>query len=170
MKKIPIYKLKNAAPRQSKYRKQFDFEIIDYALIDDEDYKKCNEYKWFKTNKGYARTYKIPTGMHRLVMNAQRGQYVDHIDHNPLNNQKSNLRFCTKTQNGMNRIKQKKNSSSKFKGVCWDKFHSKWVVLIKVNTKRKFLGSFNSEIEAAKAYNEAALKYFGKFAKLNDVN
>lgn len=65
--------------------------------------------------------------------------------------------------------KSYKNSSSKYKGVTWYKEREKWMVRININKKHIFLGYFESEIEAAKAYNDAAIKYYGEYARLNEV-
>ena len=124
-------------------------------------------------NKGY---YKIQINNkqyfnHRLIYLYHYGyipKQIDHIDNNPLNNNIENLRESTQLQNCMNR-KSNKNSTSKFKGVCWHKVSNKWIANIRINGKLKHLGYFKSEIQAAKAYNKAAMKYFKEFAYLNEV-
>lgn len=93
---------------------------------------------------------------------------IDHIDNNHLNNNIKNLRPVTRSQNNMNRIKLR-NTSSKFKGVCWNKQLNKWEVGIKINNKKKYLGLFKSETDAAIAYNNAAIELFGEYANLNEV-
>lgn len=110
--------------------------------------------------------------LHRTVMNARRGQLVDHIDRNPLNNRKENLRFCRHMENLRNRPKPKgKKSSSIFKGVYMpnQKVGAKkpWVARIMVNYRGISLGCHATQEDAARAYNEAAKKYFGEFACLN---
>lgn len=108
---------------------------------------------------------------HRLIFLYHHGylpKYIDHIDSNKLNNNISNLREVTCSQNGMNR-KSNKNSSSKYKGVCWHKQTQKWCTHIAINGKDKHIGYFISETEAALAYNDAAIKYFDEYAKLNEV-
>jgi len=106
--------------------------------------------------------------MHRLIMKNPDNLDVDHIDGDRLDNQKSNLRKATQSQNSMNQ-KNQSGRSSNFKGVCWHTRDHKHQAYIKINQKRKHIGYFDSEIEAAKAYNAAAIKYFGEFARLNDV-
>jgi hypothetical protein len=99
-------------------------------------------------------------------MNAPADLLVDHRNCDSLDNRKANLRFASHTENGQNRRKRK-NATSRFLGVWWDKSKGLWESRIVYNKKRIFLGYFDSEIEAAKAYDEAAKKYFGEFARLN---
>ena len=142
-----------------------------FALVDDEDFAKLSKYKWHSlkgTNTFYAaRGFRLR--MHRFILNAKEGQEIDHRDGNGLNNQKSNLRFCTHSQNNMNQRKLKKNLSSKYKGVSWHKNKKKWAVSIYIDGKNKYLGDFKDETDAAEAYNEAAMKYYGEFANLNTI-
>ena len=93
---------------------------------------------------------------------------VDHVDRNPSNNKIENLREATKSQNCMNR-KPYKNFSSKYKGVSWHELSNKWMSNITINYKHIHLGSFTNEIDAALAYNNAAIKYFGEYAYLNKI-
>ncbi len=146
-----------------------------YALVDDEDYDYLNQWKWYaaKGNSTYYafRGTKTKKGqrtvrMHRVIMNTSKRQEVDHIDHNGLNNQRSNLRNCTFKQNQANKIK-KKNCYSKYKGVYWFNKVKKWASYIRINGVLKYLGTFSSEIEAAKTYNNEAKKTQGEFACLN---
>lgn len=97
---------------------------------------------------------------------------VDHCFSNLDDN--INIRKATKSQNGANRklniSSNKKPKTSKFKGVSWAKASKKWMAGIGVNGKTKNLGYFTDEKDAARAYNEAALKYFGEFARLNSID
>ena len=106
--------------------------------------------------------------MHRQIMRAGKGIEIDHIDGNGLNNCKSNLRLCTRQDNAKNRNKPR-GCSSRFKGVSYRKDSDQWSVSIGLKNRRISLGRFDSEIEAAKAYEQdlAAKKHHGKFAKLN---
>jgi len=143
------------------------------ALVDDEDYKILNQYKWHN-NIGYARTdikdkdKWVSKLMHRLLIDVPDKMEIDHIDGNPLNNQKSNLRLVTHQQNQMNSQKRKK-TSSKYKGVTFDKWTGRWESYIGYNNKKIHLGRFKSEIDAAKAYNEKAKELYGEFANLNII-
>lgn len=142
-----------------------------FALVDDNDFEQANQFKWHFDGR-YAARYTGYKGkkiyLHRFIINAINNQEVDHVNGNKLDNQKSNLRIVTRSQNNYNQ-KQRLNTSSKFKGVCWHKKAKKWMAYIQVNHKLLYLGLFTNEIEAAKAHNETALKYRGKFAKLNEI-
>lgn len=137
--------------------------------VDDEDYEFLNQFKWCIDN-GYARSSvnsKI-VYMHRLLMNNPLGKVcIDHIDRNKLNNQKSNLRVCTYSQNAHNCKDYSNKKTSKYKGV-YNKGNS-YVSRISFEGKRIYLGSFKTEKEAAKIYNKAAKKYYGEYANLNNL-
>lgn len=106
--------------------------------------------------------------LHRVVLERKldrklkKGEFADHIDGNGLNDTRDNLRVATKAQN--NRNSSKRRGTSQYKGVYWDKARNKWRASIAINGVPKFLGRFDDELEAHKAYCEAADKYFGKFA------
>jgi len=146
-----------------------------FAIVDDDIFEGLSACKWHVKrgpNTFYAgcimnrRPDGATTLMHRLIMNAQKGQQVDHIDGNGLNNIKSNLRFCTSTQNKQNG-RSYKNSTSKYKGVSWHRSGQKWQARIRLNGKQVYIGVFNDEAEAARAYDCKAEKLFGEFARLN---
>lgn len=149
-----------------------------HALVDDADHESLSQFKWSASRsrrdlfyaKGQDRNQKR-VYMHRVILGLQRGdkRQVDHIDNNGLNNQQENLRICTYSQNQANSRKLFKNTSSQYKGVCWQKKDQKWCARIRVNRKRIYLGEFQLEAEAASAYNNAAIKYYGEFAKLNEL-
>jgi len=143
------------------------------VLIDDEDFELVSKYNWSlygKDNKFYAenKSSDIYLIMHRLIMNAPPGQMIDHINGNGLDNRKENLRFCSKKENAWNQELRSDNTSG-YKGVSWDKAKKKWMATIKVNYKRIFLGYYKIKEDAAIAYNNAAIKYFNEFARLNEV-
>lgn len=171
MQQIPIYKLKDGCKGANQYNKDIITEICDCALVDDEDFDECMKYRWVKS-KGYAKAYigkRRYILIHRIIMHEKKGEVIHHIDHNKLNNQKSNLRFCSHKENIRNQVKQKRNTSSKYKGVTFHKKLNKWQSSINVDKKYKYIGIFDLELDAAKAYNEAAIKYFGEFALLNHI-
>jgi hypothetical protein len=145
-----------------------------YAIVDPEDYEFLVHYKWYAAKQGYT-YYAIRKhagkhiSMHRQIINAPKGLVCDHIDHNGLNNTKQNLRNCTQSQNACNQRKRR-NKSSTYKGTHWHRRDKKWHARIKANGHRYFLGCFNKEIDAAKAYDKAAKIYHGQFASLNFPN
>ena len=154
--------------------KEIELTQDEIVLVDDEDFKWLNTQKWCCL---YGRKkYKYAQRgngvlMHRIILNAQKGQYVDHIDGNGLNNQRSNLRICTNAQNLWNG-KNHKDGSSRYKGVCraWGRQNWQgWHAQIQIHGEKIHLGDYDSEIDAAHAYNKAALKHFGEFASLNNV-
>ena len=147
------------------------------AIVDDADYEELSKYKWcaWKNRRGVFYAVRNTCGrkgrlisMSRQILGLQYGdsRQADHINHNTLDNGQDNLRICTNQQNQRNR-KSRLNSTSKYKGVCWDKNAKKWQAGLRINKKTRHLGLFLSEKAAALAYNIAAKKYFGKFAYLN---
>ena len=150
------------------------------AIIDDEDYPELMKYQWYavgKPGKEYAARFGSHDGhqssqhirMHRVLMNAPNDVEVDHINGNTLDNRKSNLRLASRAENSRNRTKFKVGGYSMFKGVTYHKRDGYWQAGIKVDGKSVHLGCFKNEIESAKAYNDAALRYFGEFANLNNI-
>lgn len=145
-----------------------------YALVDDEDYEYLNQHKWsvLKNRDGsvyYAVRRKGGghVSMHREIMKVLDGKiFVDHKDHDGLNNQKSNLRLCNNSENKKN-VRSKTNSTSKYLGVSWYKKSSRWRAGITVGGKNITLGYSKDEKEAASIYNIHAKKYHGEFANLN---
>jgi hypothetical protein len=142
-----------------------------YALVDDEDYDKVSQLSWKYTGGYAAHNYQSNgvqhvTYMHRLIMGAKKGQFVDHINHDPLDNRRTNLRLCTHSQNHMNRTKLL-GKSSRYKGVTWNKQVGKWKASIQAEGKYRFIGYFMNELHAALAYDMWAKPTYGEFANLN---
>ena len=141
------------------------------ALVDDEDFEYLNQWKWYVTKRNYVRRSKENETLylHRIILNVKdKNIFIDHVNMNKLDNRKINLRICNRSQNGMNRNKTSLNSSG-YKGVVFDIRRKKYYAKIKVNQKIIFLGYYINCIDAARAYNQAAQKYHGEFAKLNVI-
>uniref|UniRef100_A0A6H1ZTR2 Putative homing endonuclease n=1 Tax=viral metagenome TaxID=1070528 RepID=A0A6H1ZTR2_9ZZZZ len=149
------------------------------TVVDDEDYKYLNQFKWYASKDGstyYAvRGIRLANGkrtlirMHRVILNVPKGMETDHIDRCGLNNLRANLRMCTRQENAMNGSSHK-NSSSRFKGVVWNKNNKKWQAQLGYKGEVIYLGCFLSERVAALIYNNKAIELFGGFAKLNKVS
>ena len=92
--------------------------------------------------------------LHRLIAQAKPGQLVDHWDHNGLNDHESNLRISTYSKNGLNRVGPDTDTTSGFRGVCWDKNRNSWMASVKVNHRNRFLGRYTSKIEASRVVSE----------------
>jgi hypothetical protein len=165
--------------RQWKYGYTFRKIYLDegkWTIVDLEDYYRYARFKWCLGGGGgkfYAiRGQRTGTNdlkivrLHRLIMNAPDGLLVDHRNGDGLDNRRSNLRLATRSQNQFNKGKRK-NTTSQYKGVYFHKEHQRWAAQIIVEGKKICLGHFDSEIEAARIYDEAARKYGGVFARLN---
>jgi len=136
------------------------------ALVDDEDYEKLSTTKWRAVSYGYAISIDGEKGllMHRVIMNAKKGEIVDHKNHNTSDNRKENLRIVTHAQNMMNR---KRNSNCTLpKGV--EKVLNRYRACISKDGKKIHLGTYSSISEAAKVYNKKAVELFGEFAWIED--
>lgn len=142
------------------------------ALIDDEDYPLVSQYKWWAHKN--CRTYYAVRSIRKNGKPSKQTMHIflvgkgfDHIDHNGLNNQRNNLRPATVQQNNINQ--RSFRGSSKYKGVCWYRRLNKWRAYIHIDNKKRHLGYFEKEEDAAKAYNRAAYATYGEFAYLNPL-
>ena len=136
--------------------------------IDPEDEWILLAYNWRMIRQYVGTTVKGKTlYLHRLVLKAEPGQFVDHINNDKLDNRKSNLRFCTHSQNCRNRIGFKKDRP--YKGLSYDKQKDWYKVVIYVNGKRKYIGGSKDPKKAAEMYDRAAIQYYGEFAKTNNL-
>lgn len=143
-----------------------------FAIVDDDDYEQLSRWKWYALKRRetfYAvRKYKRKTMifMHRQILQLTKGdsKETDHRNHCGLDNRKQNIRICSKSQNHQNQ-RPRKLGMSKYKGVVWHK--KKWQVQIGHRGKEIYLGRFDNEIEAAKAYDHKAKELFGEFVYTN---
>ena len=127
------------------------------TFIDLDDIDKVKDYKWcILNNSGYVSTTVNGTNirLHRFIMDCPDDLVVDHINHNRLDNRKSNLRICTQQQNNMNK---------KCIGVTYHKQTSKWIAQINYNYEHIYLGCFDTKEEAIEARKQAEIKYFGEY-------
>lgn len=140
-------------------------------LIDEEDLLRVSERLWsFHGSTGYLVSRIKGTNrneyLHRFITGAIKGQYVDHINHDKLDNRRSNLRLCTNSQNMQNCGKRKSNKSG-YKGVWLNKANGWWYASVRKDYKSYHVGHFRTAEEAARAYDLKALELHGEFASLN---
>ena len=153
------------------------------AIVDDDDWELLEQYQWYYSthNRAYTTTHiscKTENGkrttksrhipMTHMILGITDSRIVDHKNGETLDNRKENLRICTNRQNSAN-SKLRKDRKSGYKGVSFNKNAKKWSSQIKVNYERIYLGIYDTPWKAAQAYDDAAVKYFGEFAKLNNV-
>jgi hypothetical protein len=147
--------------------------IVNFALVDEDDFERVSKYKWYLSTDGYGlgTVEKKTIRLHHFVFkNPENRHVIDHINQDRLNNQKSNLREVSKSMNSQN---IKKNidiaTTSKFKGVSWNKNNKNWLSCGRYNKKRVQLGSFETEEEAGKIYDIYTFKVYGKEANNNNL-
>ncbi len=138
------------------------------AYVDAADYEEISKYTWCLASGGYAARIekRRVIFMHRQIMNPPEGMFVDHIHGNRLDNTRAHLRVCTLSENAQNRAKRA-NATSRYRGVSYSKNREKWVVAIPGEGKQKYVGAFDDELEAARAYDRAAVLYLSDSARLN---
>lgn len=152
-----------------------DKEII----IDVEDWDKVKQYRWFCDCKNGGKTFYVRANkwsrnkrknvyLHRLILGSDNSANdIDHKNGNACDNRKENLRECLHSEN-MGNQKFRVNNTSGFKGVFWHGLTRKWKAQIKVDYKSIHIGLFKTKEDAARAYNNAARQYYGKFACINE--
>lgn len=149
------------------------------ALVDDADFDWLNQWKWSASRQGRPHSFpqwravrcvgpkKGPKHlilMHRLIMNAPTGATVDHINGDPLDNRRKNLRICPQGKQSLNRPGNRTGrKTSRFKGVYWQKDIGRW----RARFRLAYLGTFINEMDAARAYDAAAKNFDPEFARLN---
>lgn len=145
------------------------------ALVDDDMFEELNQFKWCvhkKPNTFYAKRIlegtRRPLFMHHVLLPKKEGYEIDHIDRDGMNNQRENLRYATHSQNIANCMTKRTYG---YKGISFDRstvFRSKrWQAAIRKDQKAYYLGRYETPIEAAQAYDRAAVKLFGEFALTN---
>lgn len=150
-----------------------------FTIVEPRDFYRYNNFNWCPNENGpnnYAvrlvtickkgeKSIKL-VSLHREIMKHPKGLFVDHKNGDGLDNRRANLRVATRSQNMCN-VQKRKNTSSRFIGVCFHKRNKLWAVRIQYRGKGIWLGYFEDEIEAARVYDRAAIKYHGEFARLN---
>jgi hypothetical protein len=148
-----------------------------FTIVDPADFYHFNSFNWLTCGKNdnlyAARLIRMRTGwlktvlMHKEILDAPPGLLVDHRNADSFDNRRANLRLATPSQNCCNSRRDKSHTSSCFRGVSFSKRAGKWVSAIRANGKRLWLGQFDNEIDAARAYDNAARIYHKDFARLN---
>ena len=151
-----------------------------YAKVSDMDFERVSKHRWYALRRPNQVVYAARrtgrrivqngiTHMHSYIMNAEKGVLINHINLDTLDNTRGNLRIVTHSQVGM-AARGRRNVSSKYKGVSFSNCRGKWCAAIGKDSQKFFLGRFDNEVDAAKAYNNAAIELFGEFACLNDLD
>jgi hypothetical protein len=166
--------------KEGKRMKEIPLSQGYVALVNNEDYEELNRFKWTalvcrSAHRLQVYAYrnikingKVVTTllMHRVLLGVECPKEVDHRDGNGINNQRYNLRACTRSQNCGN-ARHRPGGTSPWRGVSWSTERKKWLAVIFKDGKRRQLGRFKHEYNAAQAYNFAAEELFGEFARLN---
>lgn len=143
------------------------------AIIDLDDLERVLRYRWYARKEGnnfYVVSKTNSKNNKQINLHKFLTGYTstDHKDHDGLDNRRSNLREVTQQENNFNTRKRPKPTTSRWKGVCYNKRYKNWRAQIQINGKQTHLGSFQNEEDATMTYNEAAILHFGEFAALND--
>lgn len=137
-------------------------------MLDDEDYMLAVDHSWFLQNRYVQSVIKGKrVRLHRLLVDVKPGEEVDHIDGNPLNNQKSNLRICSRRENAINRKPWSEKNHRR--GVRRSKNGVKWEAYILIGRDYHNLGRYNTEEDACRAYNDVAKTLSGEYAWLYPI-
>lgn len=150
-----------------------------FSLVDDEDFPSLAAHKWYahtargktyvrrNTPSPSAKSHQTTVWMHRVVLAAVAGSYVDHINGDTLDNRRSNLRIVTHSQNQANRRLLQPNNTSGYRGVTYSKRRQKWIAQIIHMGRRREIGVFETAEAAARAYDKALVELHGAFARSN---
>jgi hypothetical protein len=172
-RRIPLTDVSGVVPMSSIWTKTEG----KFTIVDPPDFYRLNSFNWLCSGRDdnlyAARVVRTPSGrlntilMHKEILDAPPGLLVDHTNTNSLDNRRSNLRLATPSQNSCNSRRDKSKTCSRFRGVSFSKRKQKWFAAIRANGRKLWLGYFDSELDAAKAYDEAARMYHKEFASIN---
>jgi hypothetical protein len=144
-------------------------------LVDDDDLDSLSIHRWYVGDWYAMRSSRIDGRwtteyMHRRIMGLTKGdrRSVDHVNGNPLDNRRANLRYCSQAEN-MRNTRVRSDNKSGLKGIAWDAKNKKWEARIQVNKRRVFLGRYGTAEEAHAAYREAAVRTHGEFANFGGL-
>lgn len=137
-------------------------------LVDAEDIPLLDKVMWNDNGYGYARNHSLGL-LHCLIIHTTDGMDIDHRNGRRWDNRKRNLRVCANAENARNRDKPRTNTSG-YKGATWCKGRRKWQAQIGANGKNNHLGYYDTPEQAAQAYDEAAVKYHGEYARTNEIH
>jgi hypothetical protein len=149
-----------------------------HTLVSAADFDRVATHRWqaAQSDSGKRREVRRNRGpkkktllLHRVILDAPDGVLVDHINGNPLDNRRENLRLCSRSENSRNQRKLRE-TASKYKGVSPNRISGRFRAFIWLNNKQIYLGTYMTEIEAALAYNEAARRLHGEFASPNVID
>ncbi len=162
---------KEVIPQSSENFREIPLSRGVTAKVDSEDFDWLTELgSWSLSKTGYA--YNRGLKMHRVIFAyhglCNKGESLDHINRDKLDNRKANLRIADNRQNAGN-VGLLNTNTSGIRGVYWHKTEQKWIAALYINNKKKTIGRFTNKKDAAQAYNEAAKEHFGEFAYLNPI-
>lgn len=144
-----------------------------YTLIDAEDFERVTRTVWhYKGGYAHAGSSKYLAShhkrLHAYILRSQPGELIDHINGDRLDNRKQNLRIVTQAQNNKNAKRPTfPGKTSRFKGVCWDRYNARWIAGVTSDGVHHHLGFYDDEVQAARVYDEAALLHHGEYARTN---
>jgi hypothetical protein len=171
--------------KERKKYNEYDLNSREYGVgwtfkgeefwFDKDDFLKLKDYCWYIGKDGYVFAHgygsdnqRIQIRMHKLVMDANDDELVDHIKHKRYDNRKNELRKVTPSQNLMN-YEIRKDNTSGYKGVCWNNYYEKWIAYIDKEKKHYSLGRFDDINDAAAARKEAEEQLFGEYSYDNSM-